>query len=128
MSKLIYPATFEKDEDAILVLFPDLPEAITIGNNTQHAYEMAEEVLGLVLEDKKELPVPSTLEEVQKKYPNKAVVLVGVDLLEYKKKYNNKRVKKNTSIPEWLNDLAEQQHINFSQTLTEALKSKLGIK
>ena len=38
------------------------------------------------------------------------------------------RVKKTLTIPRWLNSLAESRHVNFSQTLQEALKEQLGIK
>ncbi|MGO5966066.1 type II toxin-antitoxin system HicB family antitoxin, partial [Streptococcus pyogenes] len=43
---LIYPATFTQDTDYIMVTFPDVPEAITQGEDFQEAYEMAVEVLG----------------------------------------------------------------------------------
>ena len=46
---------------------------------------------------------------------------------EYRQKNHAKIVRKNTSIPEWLNILAEKENINFSQTLTDALKQKLGV-
>ena len=46
---------------------------------------------------------------------------------EYRKKFNNKAIKKTLTIPEWLNHLAEKNNINFSQVLQEALKERLGI-
>jgi hypothetical protein len=46
-------------------------------------------------------------------------------LLAYRKKYNNRAVKKTLSIPEWLNEAASKAGINFSQTLQDALKEKL---
>ena len=46
---------------------------------------------------------------------------------KYRKKFNNKSIKKTLSIPEWLNYLSERNNINFSQVLQEALKEKLGI-
>ena len=56
------------------------------------------------------------------------VWLVSVDLLAFKRKHNTKTVKKNISIPAWLNDLAENEDINFSETSTEALKYKLNVE
>ena len=38
---------------------------------------------------------------------------------------NNKAVKKTLSIPEWLNEAALEEKINFSQVLQEALKQRL---
>lgn len=55
------------------------------------------------------------------------VVMISLDLNEYRRKNYSKIVRKNTSIPEWLNILAEKENINFSQTLTDALKQKLGV-
>lgn len=129
MSKLVYPATFEQDENnTLLVLFPDIPTAITSGDNMAHAYEMAEECLGTVLEDISSFPTPSTLESVQKKYPNKAVALISVDLIAFRKKYHSKVIRKSVTVPEWVNDWAEKENINFSKTLTEALLQKMDIK
>lgn len=45
----------------------------------------------------------------------------------YRRKYHSKTIRKNVTIPEWPNDLAENDKINFSQTLTEALKEKLDV-
>ena len=36
-------------------------------------------------------------------------------------------VKKTLTIPSWLNVLAEENHINFSQLLQKALKEQLNI-
>lgn len=35
--------------------------------------------------------------------------------------------KKTLSIPKWLNEAAEAQHLNFSQLLQHAVKERLGI-
>ena len=40
-----YPVSLKKDGKFILVTFPDIPEAITSGNNRDHALEMAAEAL-----------------------------------------------------------------------------------
>lgn len=124
---LVYPATFEQDGKYILVKFPDVPEAMTQADSVEKAYEMAEEVLGLALEDKLDFPKASTVSEVQASYPKKEVALVGLDLAAYRRKYHSKTIRKNVTVPEWLADLAESEKINFSQTLTEALKEKLGV-
>ena len=125
--KLVYPATFEKDGKYILVQFPDIPEAITQGATIEEAYEMAEEVLGLALEDKKDFPVATPVDMMQKQYPSKTVALIGIDLAAYRRKYHSKTIRKNVTIPEWLADLASEENINFSQTLTDALKEKLRV-
>ena len=48
------------------------------------------------------------------------------DTLEYRKRYNNRSVKKTLTIPEWLNEEASALGVNFSQVLQEALMSILS--
>ena len=124
---LIYPAVFEQDGKYILVTFPDIPEAMTQGKDTQEAFNAAEEVLALALEDKNEFPKASPVDIVQKNYPDKTVALIGLDLAAYRKQHFSKTIRKNVTIPEWLADMATEENINFSATLTEALKDKLGV-
>lgn len=55
MSKYIYPALFEKDENnAICVSFPDIPGCFTSGADLQEAYDNAEDALCLMLYDMEE--------------------------------------------------------------------------
>lgn len=84
---LIYPAVFTQDGDYIMVEFPEVPEALTHGDTLEEAFKMAVEVLGFSLEDQKELPTPSSLESIHKKYPDGQIALVNVDLAEYRRKY-----------------------------------------
>jgi len=37
-------------------------------------------------------------------------------------------MKKTLTIPKWINDLAEENNINFSQVLQDALKERLNVK
>ena len=58
--------------------------------------------------------------------PQEAFVnVVMVDVIEYAKIHFEKSVKKTLTIPSWLNDLAIENNINFSQVLQEALLTKL---
>ncbi|HEL1961466.1 type II toxin-antitoxin system HicB family antitoxin [Streptococcus suis] len=124
---LLYPAIFTQGEKYITITFPDIPEAITQGQDQSQAFEMAQEVLGLVLEDYSEYPQATPIQELKKQYPDSDIALVAIDMLAYKKKYQSKKVRKNVTIPEWLNELAEEHNINFSQVLTEALELKLHV-
>ncbi|MCQ8264188.1 HicB family protein, partial [Streptococcus suis] len=64
--------------------------------------------------------------DLKNQYPNADVALIGIDMLDYMRKYHSKKVRKNVTIPEYLNDLAEDKNLNFSQVLTEALELKLN--
>jgi len=58
-----YPVNLRKDGKFFLVTFPDIPEAITQGNNRFHALKMAKEALESAMdfyfEDKRPVPMPS---------------------------------------------------------------------
>ena len=58
-----FPVKLRKDGKFILVTFPDIPEAITQGDNRAHALEMAKEALELAIEfyfdDQRTVPTPS---------------------------------------------------------------------
>ena len=132
MSKISYPAVFHKDTNGYWVEFPNLPGCFTDGESVEQAYSMAKEALGLHLDTSNllfevDFEHPSPIDQVISKFPNEIVMLVEYDSIEYSKTFKNKAVKKTLSIPEWLNDLAIQQDINFSQVLQEALKTKLNL-
>ena len=130
--KYYYPAIFhrsESKESGFWIEFPDLDGAFTQGDDIDEAYKMAEDCLGLVLsyyqDEGKKPPKPSTPDKISLK-DDDILVMVSVDLLWYEKKLKSKSIKKTLSIPEWLNDEAVKNKINFSQTLQEALIEKLN--
>lgn len=131
MNKLFYPAVFHKaEEGGFWVTFPDIPECMTQGENMEEAYEMAVEALGLSVttmeEENKRLPKASTPDAVIVDI-GEFMVVVEFDLMDYRRRHGSKAVKKTLSIPEWLNEAAMKENINFSQILQEALIEKLGI-
>lgn len=124
---LFYPAVFTQGEHYITVTFPDIPSAITQGETQEEAFEMAQEVLGFALEDYEKYPKASNIVELQKQHPESTIVVIGIDMVAYNRKYHSKKVRKNVTIPEWLNELAEKSNLNFSQVLTDALEEKLNV-
>ncbi len=138
--KEAYPIFIKKVEKDFLVYVPDW-EIYTEGSSFVDAIEMARDAIGIngiVKEDEKiEFPKTSTVEEAVIKakkdadedidYSTGIVTLVDVDFLEYRRKNEHKSVKKNCTIPYWLNVEAEKAHINFSKILQEALMMKLGV-
>lgn len=60
-------------------------------------------------------------------YESAFVNMVTVDVEEYAKKHFEVSVKKTLTIPAWLNNMAMEKGINFSQALQNALKEKLNI-
>lgn len=74
------------------------------------------------------LPEPTVISEVKTNSKTDIVTLVDVDFSEYRRKNDLKAVKKNCTIPSWLNFEAEKVGINFSAILTAALKNELKIQ
>ena len=92
---------------------------------------MANDVLAFVLYDYesegREIPAPSKAENVEKS-DGDFVNYIACDTVEYARMHNSRAVKKTLTIPQWLNDIAIRQDVNFSQVLQEALMEKVGAK
>ena len=130
MSRVVaYPAILDDSENkkgVYTVTFPDVPGAISDGKGVAEAMQRGSEALGLMLYDEKDLPAVSSLGQVRKNNSDKIVTLIFNDLDETKKHVKTPVVKKNTTIPGDLAQEAEDAGINFSQTLTDALRAKLA--
>lgn len=134
MSTFYYPAVFHIAEDigGYWVEFPDLPGCFSQGEHIEDTMEHAKEALGLYLDTSDDIYErttlnPSSIEKVMEQFPKQIVVLVEYDDVKYARMYKNKAIKKTLSIPEWLNDEATKQGVNFSQVLQEALLAKLNL-
>lgn len=55
------------------------------------------------------------------------MTLVDVDFAAYRRANDMRTVRKNVTLPNYLNELAIQAGINFSQVLQEGLKQRLGM-
>lgn len=124
-----YKIILTKDTDGYLVTVPDF-DCNTQGTDIAEAMYMARDVIGLMgvtLEDMgKEIPEPDTA--AYNLSDGDIELYVDVDFLEYRKRNENKKVKKTLSIPSWLNEKAEAEQINFSRLLEEALLNKLELE
>lgn len=132
-----YPACFFKEhEGGYSVIFPDLDHLSTCGETFEEALNMAVDCLaGYLFELRhsgEEIPSPSKIDEINPEdeydeYKEVLVNMVTVDVEEYAKAHFEKSVKKTLTIPSWLNDLAIENKINFSQVLQKALKAELHL-
>lgn len=128
--RYIYPAvfTYEPDEE-IAVTFPDLGVA-TSGENDDDAFLSARELLGCVIygleEDGEEIPKPSRLKDVSV-HENEHTALVDVYMPSIRQAQSNKAVNRTVTLPAWLNSLAVEHGVNFSQTLQSALREQLMV-
>ena len=128
--KTAYPIIMSQGKTHIVVYVPDF-NINTQGQNYAHAMEMARDAIGLVgidMEDEKEpLPQPSLISSIYKEHDDDILTLVDVDFAEYRRKNDMRTVKKNCTIPSWLNFEAEKAGINFSAILQTALKHELNL-
>ena len=118
--KIVYPALFTPLEKGTgyCVAFPDLPGCVTEGDS----WVLDE------LEDGNPVPEASRREDIPITEPQSFVNLVVLDMDSYAEKYGQKAVRKNCTIPAWLNTLAEKKGISFSEALQEGLAQKLNLK
>ena len=136
--KSVYPVIFTQTgdkKDTVLVEVPDL-EIFTEGFGMADAIEMARDVIGITgitLEDKGiKIPEPRKLQDIDIEKmefadAGKSIVsLVDIDFTIYRNRMDNKTVRRNVTLPKWLNQEAEKAHINVSRVLQEALMKKLG--
>lgn len=124
MNTIFYPAVFHPEETGYSVTIPDIDGCFTQGDTMDEAVSMAQDAIGLMLEDQENFPKPS-LPSALAVDSGDFVAMVPFDMEAYQKQF--KPVKKTLSTPGWLNDAAEAAHINFSGVLQEGLKSELGL-
>ena len=141
--KETYPVIFTDVDTNILIEVPDL--GILTESNEEgkpkgsmaDAITMARDAIGISCieaEDNGKVvlhPSKMTDIDVSKGTFNEdgtsIVSLVDVDLTAYRRMLDNKTVRRNVTLPNWLNQEAEKSHINVSKVLQEALMARLGV-
>lgn len=132
--KRVYPVVLTKNEGVVLVEVPDL-EILTQGKNLADAIDMARDAIGLkiiTMEDASEaVPGASNMAEIDIRGSEfyeegiSFVTLVDIDVAEYRRKNDNKMVRRNVTLPNWMNVAAEKEGLNVSKVLQEALRERL---
>ncbi|HCW79768.1 MAG TPA: HicB family protein [Ruminococcaceae bacterium] len=126
--KKVYLVVLTPAEHGYVVSAPDL-QINTEGNDIADAIEMARDAIGLwgIAEQDagRQIPEPSTVKVEHK--PDEIVTLVDIDFDAYRRANDMRTIRKNVTVPSWLNDLAEKANVNFSQVLQEGLKQRLHV-
>lgn len=127
----VYPALFKPNNNGgYIITVPDVSGCVTGGKTLEESMKMVKDALCgclCVLEDENIKPEPATSPSDVELDGNSFVALIEADTTKYRSEHDNKAVRKNVSLPAWLNAKAEQAHINCSQVLQEALRERLGI-
>ena len=126
--KLVYPAIFTPciEKEGYTVVVPDLPGCVSEGATLAEAIEMGSDAAsGWILgesEDGNTIPSASDFNSI-KHDSDSFINLLVLDIDSYAEKYGDKAVRKNITIPAWLNAYGEKKHLNFSKVLQDALFS-----
>ena len=128
--KNVYPVVLIPDKEGYVVNVPDF-DIMTQGDSLSDAIDMARDAISLMgvqyQDDNKLLPEASKVSSVVHE-EDEIVTLVDVDFASYRKMLENRSIRKNCTIPSWLNTIAEKNNINFSAVLQAALIEKLGLQ
>ncbi len=125
--KLIYPILITPtEESSYLVYVPDL-NINTQGDTIAQCIDMARDAIGIwglcQLDAGREMPQPTTLQLSHA--AEETVTLVDIDLELYRRANDMRTVRRNVSLPSWLNAEAEKAGLNVSAVLQNALKQEL---
>jgi predicted RNase H-like HicB family nuclease len=132
--RYVYPAIFTKEDvsgrgPVFTVEFPDLLGCVTESDSLDGAIEMAREALAgcisVMLNQSETIPDATALNSVQ--CDGGFVSLVDLDMVEYRRKTDRKAITRTVSLPKWLDTMAQDAGVNFSQTLQDSLKERLGV-
>ena len=134
--KKVYPVIFTLADDVLLVEVPDLG-IFTEGENMADAIEMARDAIGIngiSREDHGEkIPEATAINDINLEKGTfstegrSIVSLIDIDFDIYRRKFDEKTVRRNVTLPNWLNQEAEKAQLNVSKVLQEALMTKLGV-
>lgn len=130
--KYHFYAVLQKEGLFYNVYFPDLPGALTFGEDIEEAVYMAKDALEghlLVMEDDNDdIPSPTDYRTLAVKLKdNEQLQLVTADTRLVRIKEENKVVNKMVTLPKYMVEIGKEKGVNFSQTLQRALKEELNI-
>ena len=127
LKKGAYPIILKRTDNGYYVVIPDF-DIGTQGETIAESMEMARDAIGLMgidmEDDGKKIPEPNTA-----KYETEEgdiLTVVDIDFAEYRKKIDNKAVKKNCTIPYWMSVEADKKGINYSRVLQDAIAQIIG--
>lgn len=125
--KGVYPVLLKAVDDGYYVYVPAW-DIHTQGKDLADAIYMARDAIGITGIDYEDdgLDFP----EMEENVPDDGFdikTLVDVDFAKYRRQLKSVSVKKNCTIPAWLNDQAEERGVNFSKVLQDGLMEILEV-
>lgn len=132
LMKVIYPVIISREagEKYYFVEIPDL-EAETQGEDIADSISMARDLIGLICTEREDaaqkIPEASNIGDIKSEYNSAMITLVDVDVDDYRRKNDLRAVRRNVTLPAWLDREARNAKINVSAVLQKALKNELNI-
>ncbi len=131
--KLLYPAVFtpfdDQDGKGFVVEVPDLPGCVTQGDNLIEAIEMGiDAASGWILvevEEGNQFPAASMLNDLDVPEGSFASLLI-LDMTAYAEKYGSKSVRRNITIPAWLDTYIQKNKLSLSKIVQDSLLELAG--
>jgi predicted RNase H-like HicB family nuclease len=125
---MVYPVIFTKTENGYISHVPDM-NIDTQGHDLAEAIYMARDAIGIMgidMQDEgRELPSPTSLTSIPCE-DDEFVSMVDIDFDAYRRANEQRTVRRNVSLPSWLDEKAAKAGINVSATLKDALIEKLA--
>ncbi|MBQ8039635.1 MAG: type II toxin-antitoxin system HicB family antitoxin [Lachnospiraceae bacterium] len=120
-----YPAKMRRTGTSYQIEFKDFPDMCIIEAETREKAIMeAQESLALTILDyesrQQELPVANE-DEMD-------VIWIHIWMPRFRNAAKEIYVKKNVTIPQWLDNLAKENNVNYSAALVKGIKNELGIE
>ena len=135
--KRVYPVIFTQTQDGFLIEAPDL-KVLTEGVDMENAIDMVRDAISIAIvsmeEKGEDIPTPSAMEDIDTTKCTFAengksfISMVDIDTKAYRKQIDTTPVRRNVSLPTWLNDEVNASGINVSRFLQEALMERLNIE
>lgn len=86
----------------------------------EHGTDAASSWILEELEEGNDIPAPSNQKDIALE-DDSFISLLVLDMNSYSEKYRSKTVRKNITIPAWLNTYGETHNVNFSKVLQDSL-------
>ena len=127
--KTAYPVIFTKIEEGYMASVPDFP-LDTHGIDFADAISMARDAIGLMgisyHDDDIEIPLPSSMQDIALE-EGAVISMVDIDFSAYRRQHENRTVRRNISLPAWIDDEANKAGLNVSAFVQSALRQELNL-
>ena len=128
--KYTYTAIFTEKDGKFYARVPDLAGCITTGITLSDAIDQMADAMSawLCAAEDEGLQIPSPTPQANITCnTEEELSLINADTLKYRALTDTRAVRKNVSIPAWLDKEAAEANLNLSRILQDALKEKLNI-